>query len=401
MINNDLLFQSVQGLHFIGAGPSITLLKATGTAFTTAVINLDGSAQSIFEGFTITGDGSEQVTNAVIQQWSSNAYRSTTGNRWRDIIIDTINCVNGINLAGSNQNDTTLFLNCEISGKNYKPWSNIGNWQNGFLVGDGTYGNNFDHYAINCSTSFWYYGVNCNASTLQWLNGNGGSCYLDFNYKPSGPIEINGYESEGSAQFATFVGSFNICRLVNCKYDSSQINSSANWVYFNNPMGAAVIGCAVWNALSGIIPKILLNWRGAPSVPSICRVEDSVIILNGGTTITSPNNLFSGTSSVANGAVLEIKNSLVPITGNCITIGYWRNTMGELLYSQPAIPGTGVSFENPYPIPANVYINGGTVTSIEVNGVNTGLTSGCLLVPSFGNILINYSVAPSWTWVGA
>ena len=75
--------------------------------------------------------------------------------------------------------------------------------------------------------------------------------------------------------------------------------------------------------------------------------------------------------------------------------------MGELLYSQPAVPGTGVSFENPYPIPANVYINGGTVTSIEVNGVNTGLTSGCLLVPSFGNILINYSVAPSWTWVGA
>jgi hypothetical protein len=47
---------------------------------------------------------------------------------------------------------------------------------------------------------------------------------------------------------------------------------------------------------------------------------------------------------------------------------------------------------------ADVYIVGGTVTAITINGSATGLTTGMVRVPAGGKINITYSAPPTWKW---
>jgi hypothetical protein len=46
-----------------------------------------------------------------------------------------------------------------------------------------------------------------------------------------------------------------------------------------------------------------------------------------------------------------------------------------------------------------VYVSGGTVTVIKIDGVTTGLTSGTFLVEATHSINITYSGVPTWVWV--
>jgi hypothetical protein len=52
-------------------------------------------------------------------------------------------------------------------------------------------------------------------------------------------------------------------------------------------------------------------------------------------------------------------------------------------------------------VDSTVIIDGGAVTSILLNGVNTGLTSGSFPVPIGNTIEINWTAEPSWQWIGA
>lgn len=65
----------------------------------------------------------------------------------------------------------------------------------------------------------------------------------------------------------------------------------------------------------------------------------------------------------------------------------------------PTVPATTVALVNPYLTDCLVYISGGTVTAIVIDGVTTGLTSGTFLLQATHKISITYSVAPSWVWV--
>ena len=66
----------------------------------------------------------------------------------------------------------------------------------------------------------------------------------------------------------------------------------------------------------------------------------------------------------------------------------------------PAIPASTVALVNPYLQDCIVYIAGGTVTVIAINGVTTGLLSGTFLVEATQKIAITYSVVPTgWVWI--
>ena len=65
----------------------------------------------------------------------------------------------------------------------------------------------------------------------------------------------------------------------------------------------------------------------------------------------------------------------------------------------PAVPASTVALVNPYLTDCLVYISGGTVTVIAVDGVTTGLTSGTFIVQAQHKIAITYSVVPTWVWV--
>jgi hypothetical protein len=66
----------------------------------------------------------------------------------------------------------------------------------------------------------------------------------------------------------------------------------------------------------------------------------------------------------------------------------------------PVMPATTVNATNTFGVPATVYVRGGTVTNITIDGVATGFTSGTFRVRAGGTINITYSVAPVWFWYG-
>ncbi len=68
--------------------------------------------------------------------------------------------------------------------------------------------------------------------------------------------------------------------------------------------------------------------------------------------------------------------------------------------TSPSLPASTVAFTNPYNVDAMVYVTGGTVTAVAVNGTATGLTSGAFRVSAGATITLTYSVAPTWKWFG-
>lgn len=64
----------------------------------------------------------------------------------------------------------------------------------------------------------------------------------------------------------------------------------------------------------------------------------------------------------------------------------------------PDVPATDTAFKNPYWRDAIVVVSGGSVTQIRVNGVDQGVTSGPVLVPTGGKITLTHTTAPTWAW---
>jgi hypothetical protein len=78
-------------------------------------------------------------------------------------------------------------------------------------------------------------------------------------------------------------------------------------------------------------------------------------------------------------------------------LGYYST--GTLLPNQPAVPASTVALTNPYAQDCIVYVTGGTVTVIKVNGVTTGLTAGTFIVEATQTISTTNTGAPTWVWV--
>lgn len=69
--------------------------------------------------------------------------------------------------------------------------------------------------------------------------------------------------------------------------------------------------------------------------------------------------------------------------------------------AQPPVPASGVGLQNVNNYTAVVTIspNGATITSVNINGIQAGISAGIYYVPAFQSISITYSVAvPTWTW---
>jgi hypothetical protein len=75
-------------------------------------------------------------------------------------------------------------------------------------------------------------------------------------------------------------------------------------------------------------------------------------------------------------------------------IGY--NPVGHV--TSPPVPQSGTSLTNPFGQDCLVCVTGGTVTSVALNGVSTGLKGGAFHLPWGQAITLNYSSAPEWAW---
>jgi hypothetical protein len=68
-VTHDLIIRSVEGFKFVTAGLGQTVIYASGTAFKQAIIFINGSADGLFEGLDIRGDGTEQVPDGIRLDW--------------------------------------------------------------------------------------------------------------------------------------------------------------------------------------------------------------------------------------------------------------------------------------------------------------------------------------------
>lgn len=74
------------------------------------------------------------------------------------------------------------------------------------------------------------------------------------------------------------------------------------------------------------------------------------------------------------------------------------NPVGAL--AAPAIPATTVAQTNTFAVRTRVFVTGGTVAALAINGTATGLTSGSFELDPGETITLTYSAAPTWTWFG-
>lgn len=66
--------------------------------------------------------------------------------------------------------------------------------------------------------------------------------------------------------------------------------------------------------------------------------------------------------------------------------------------SPPAVPASGTAIVNPLPGPALVYIQGGTVTAVQIGSTVITTTGGTFRVGAGQGITLTYSAAPTWAW---
>jgi hypothetical protein len=98
--------------------------------------------------------------------------------------------------------------------------------------------------------------------------------------------------------------------------------------------------------------------------------------------LTNCTNKLSGTAAVAGNFYAQ------------------NNGFNPLTVSNPSMPATGTVTTNNTGVRCSVHVTGGTVGIIFINGINTGLLSGTFDLSPGETIQINYSVAPTWVWVG-
>ena len=68
--------------------------------------------------------------------------------------------------------------------------------------------------------------------------------------------------------------------------------------------------------------------------------------------------------------------------------------------SAPAVPATTVALTNPFPFDMTVFITGGTMSLVSLDGSGIGVATSpiYLRVRAGGTVTITYTVAPSWSW---
>jgi hypothetical protein len=90
-------------------------------------------------------------------------------------------------------------------------------------------------------------------------------------------------------------------------------------------------------------------------------------------------------SSNNTGAAMRIASTSYGVTGSL---------------TPPAVPASTVALTNPFPLDMTVFITGGTMTLVSVDGSGIGIATSpiYLRVRAGGTITITYTVAPSWSW---
>jgi hypothetical protein len=234
-VNEDVLPRSVIGFHLEGDGPDATTIALSGTNFAQAGLYVDGSLDAVVEGLTLEGDGTEQVPNGLLVDWSLNAARSTSANCFRDIRVRGLKCNTGFSLAGTGtrQLDGTDMSNIYVAGGRFSNWAadTTGVWGTGFDFGNGSWGNNYNHAGRNLNAAGWNIGYKINLSSLKLDGAEPSANGIDFWIQPAAQISLENIQSQGSGQFIQHSATYPPAPIGirDCEFVTAQA-TTPNWI---------------------------------------------------------------------------------------------------------------------------------------------------------------------------
>lgn len=202
-----------------------------------------------------------------------------------------------------------------------------------------------------------------------------------------------------------------------------QLVASGCWIYDGgaftdySPIDVACTYLVAVNLVScHLVGANVAQWcNGRLPVGNALRLVECEYVQSAGNTNTTMTLFLTstGTTSTAlivDGGKLSIGGSMttlrvnsggssthsVELRGKVDGVGTYTNFGTN--FNTPGVPGSGNAVVNSSKSAMMVYVTGGTVTQIAVDGVNTGLISGSFLVRPMGTITVTYSVAPTWVW---
>ena len=203
-ITHDIDILSTIGFHVFGDGAWITFIRAVGTNFKRAMFNIDGSFFGSFTEFTMDGESTAHVPAAIRLDWSTAAARSTSQNFFQRVHITDLKFMSGLNCAGTGtrQLDGTTLSMCLVSGGQAPGnWSSKGYWQKGVVFGNGSWGNNYNHYSYNSSVSGCYHGYEVNVSSLSIYGAEPAANFTDIWIVPAAQCTFDSIQSQVSGKF--------------------------------------------------------------------------------------------------------------------------------------------------------------------------------------------------------
>lgn len=315
-ITSDLLIQSTQGFVMVGDGTETTIIKASGTGFTTAIVLVDGSYHGKFEDFTIIGDGTEAagaspIPYGLLLTKTSGASRSSTGNQVERVTMRNLSLVVGIANAApagtTNQIDGTSLTDCVLSGGGTAGGSYTTKWLTGYQFGNGTFGNQYNYVIKNCGMSGFSHGVDSLASGFEWYGGQPANNGVDFNISGAGaPILIDGIQSQQAGQFLVGGGGSAAIPVqvsnINYKSTINPPSSSTNWI-------AIAGGAASWlfeNVLCNVTvytPTVSISGSSRIEVASFVNFQQFNSLASGFVGFGSTPSLFVANYSQLNSSL--------------------------------------------------------------------------------------------------
>ena len=298
-VTSDLLIQSVEGFSLTGAGAELSILLASGPGFKTAVMNIDGSAKSTFQGFTIMGDGTEgsggkALPNAINLTWTTAAARSTTANVFSNIYVRTLKFACGMRMGApsgtTRQVDGTTIRDVIISGAGNVHYSYTTLYLYGFYFGNGVTGNQYDFAVYNSYAAQCQAGVYCDASGFEWYGGQPALNAIEFQFVgAAAQTTIQGIQSQDSGQLLNVVGGSNIAAVSvrDVLFTTNLLVSNGHWIQvIGIARGWEFSNVRAWTGRA--TPVIFFSGQGNAEVATLINVSQQntaaagIVVQSGG-----------------------------------------------------------------------------------------------------------------------
>ena len=220
-----------------------------------------------------------------------------------------------------------------------------------------------------------------------WVNGFGGVGFLVGASSSIGTFNnlirvgrlsacLNGFETLGIAGVWGFQG--NTVQFGQVTSNTNGVVVDSNGTGLNSVLNHFILGPVENNSGVGILDNNGQNWWDVANTNGNAAGFD---LGAGAARVPVVRGFFSDGVS-PNSQLIDVVN--------------YATAPGSV--GPPSVPASTVTQANLYDRPADVYVNGGTVTVIKVGGVATGAITGSFRLLPGETISITYTGAPTWTW---